>query len=358
MSASARLQLERCTRRVDPPQVNARGRWTERTGLDIRLWDERGRHGRGEAAPLPDYSPDVLEGCEQALAGLTADVLDALDRAETTAELLAAAAAALPAELPAARFALETALLDRAARRARRPLWRLLRELVPGRKEPEPIALCALLPSADAAAAVERARAHVEAGVLTFKLKVGPDQPSSAQEATLDALRTRFGADIELRLDANGSLSRGSLAQSLARLARYDLEFLEEPVAHAEPGELAGSPCPLALDESLQQIDAERLARLLALESVRVVVLKPTALGGFGACLRLSASARAHGCDTVVSHALEGPIGWAACAHLALALPSRRAAGLWPLAHQAATSPRIAQGWLVAPAEPGLGGAA
>ncbi len=358
MSARARLRLERCTRRVDPPQANARGSWTERTGLELSLLDALGRHGRGEAAPLPNYSPDVLEDCEQALTALDTDALDALDRADTPVELLDAAAAALPPELPAARFALETALLDRAGQRAGRPLWSLLRELVPSRKEPDPIALCALLPSAHAASAMELARAHVEAGVLTFKLKIGPDRPSPLQEATLDALRTRFGADIELRLDANGSLSRASLAQSLERLARYDLEFLEEPLASAEPEELAGSPCPLALDESLQRAAPERLARLLAVESVRVVVLKPTALGGFRACLRLATSARAQGCDAVVSHALEGPIGWAACAHLALALPSRRAAGLWPMAHQESTSLRIEHGRLLAPLEPGLGGRA
>jgi o-succinylbenzoate synthase len=332
--------------------------WTERTGLVLRWYDALGRHGRGEAAPLPDYSPDVLEGCEQALAGLTAAVLDMLDRADSALEVLDAVAAAIPAELPAARFALETALLDRAARRSGQPLWRLLGELVPGGTEPEPIALCALLPSADTAAAVELARAHVDMGVSTFKLKVGPDHASPAQEATLDALRTRFGASIALRLDANGSFRPGAFARSTERLARYDLEFLEEPLAFGDPEELAGSACPLALDESLQQVDPARLARLLALASVRVVVLKPTALGGFGACLRLAASARAEGCDAVVSHTLEGPIGWAACAHLALALRSPRAAGLWPLAHQVGPSPSIAAGRLLPPIEPGLGGAA
>jgi o-succinylbenzoate synthase len=356
VNARARLRIERRERRVDPPQANARGTWTERTGLELSLRDALGRHGRGEAAPLPDYSPDLLEGCEQALHGLDDAAFDALDAADTVVELLDAAAAALPAALPAARFALETALLDRAARRAGQPLWRQLRELVPGAGEPESVALCALLPSADPAAAVELARAHVDAGVSTFKLKVGPDRPSSAQEATLDALRTRFGASLKLRLDANGSLSRDYFVQSMARLARYGLEFLEEPLAFPEPEELAGSSCSLALDESLQHVHPTRLARLLALDCVRVVVLKPTALGGFRACLRLASSARAQGCDAVVSHTLEGPIGWAACAHLALALPSPRAAGLWPLAHQLAPAPRITRGRLFPPNEPGLGG--
>lgn len=352
MSGARPLRVQRVERVLDPPQANARGAWTKRSTLELALPDDRGYVGRGEAAPLPEYSPDRVEDCERGLAALDEARFEGLADAPPE-RLLDAAASALPPELPAARFALETALLDRAGQRSGEPLWRLLSRLIPGAREPAPLALCALLPSADPLRALDLARRHVDAGVRTFKLKVGPEQLGAAQEATLEALRRDLGPGVELRLDANRSLSRAHLAATLERAARYAVEFLEEPIADPSPEALPDSACPLALDESLQRLTPDRLTRLL--DRVQVLVLKPTALGGFDVCIRLALQARARGRDVIVSHALEGPIGWAACAHLALALQGPRAAGLWPLAHQAARQPRVDRGQLVPVADAGLG---
>jgi L-Ala-D/L-Glu epimerase len=347
------LQLRRRERAVEPPQANAHGVWARRVALEVCLGDPSAQ-GHGEAAPLPDYSPDLLDDCERALSELDPTRLAALDLASPRA-LLDAAAAALPPELPAARFALETALLDRAGQHSGTPLWRLLSELIPGAASAAPVGLCALLPSAAPARALELARRALAEGVRTFKLKLGPERLSAAQEATLELLRVELGGAVALRLDANRSLSRSKLDETLQRLGRYSVEFLEEPIESPTRAELSSSPCPLALDESLQGMSDGELGRWLEGSSVRVVVLKPTALGGFDACIRLALAARAQGCEAVVSHTLEGPIGWAACAHLALALQGPWAAGLSPLAHQATPLPRILHGQLVPPSEPGLG---
>jgi o-succinylbenzoate synthase len=362
------LLLRRVQRRLDPPQRNARSVWSERVSLELGLCATEGSTAWGEAAPLPDYSQDDVNEAESVLARLPAARLAALAEVDATPELLAAAAALIPSQLPSARFALETALLDRAAQRAKQPLWCSLAALArPGvgdaaralsaerLAEAQPVALCALLPSSDPSAALALARRHLAGGVTCFKLKVGPDHLTLEQQATLAGLRAELGAGVELRADANGSLSPAHLRSSLEQLAVHGLEFLEEPLAGVEPEQLAESPCALALDESLQRMPPEALARWLALPALRVLVLKPTALGGLGACIELAQVARAHGRDLVVSHALEGPIGWAACAHLALALGGARAAGLWPLAHQAAPQPGIEGGRLVPSREPGLG---
>ena len=360
----AGLELRRVERRLQPPLVNANGSWTERESLMVG-WGAAsgGPRGHGEAAPLPDYSFDTLAGAERALAAVSTTQLEALADTADAGALLDAVAALIPPQQPSARFALETTVLDRAARRASQPLWRLLASFVeeatgsraPDRDGANAVALCALLPSDRPEAALALARQRMSQGVSVFKLKIGPDRLQPDQEATLDVLRRQLGAAVTLRADANGSLSRAKLAVTLKRLEAFSIEFLEEPIADAEPEELADSPCPLALDESLQRVSPERLSSWLQLDVVRVVVLKPTPLGGFGRCIRLAALARVHGCDAVVSHALEGPVGWSACAHLALALPSARAAGLWPLTHQSAAVPAVSHGHLVRPSEPGLG---
>jgi len=354
-----RLALQRVERRLDPPQRNANGVWQERRSLELALACDAGAPGRGEAAPLPDYSSDSVDLAEAVLASLPAARLASLAEVSDPQALTEAVADLVPANAPAARFALESALFDRAARRAGRPCWQLLAALTHGAvagPRGGPVALGALLPSSEPRAAVSLARHLHGEGVTSFKLKVGPGRLHPDQDATLAGLRAELGSAVQLRADANGSLSRDALWPTLERLGAHGVEFIEEPLAGAEPELLAGSPCPLALDESLRHMDLPLLGRWLALPELRVVVLKPTTLGGFGACVRLAREARARGRDAVVSHAFEGPIGWAACAHLALALGGSRAAGLWPLAHQSTPWPRIERGWLLPPAAPGLGG--
>jgi L-alanine-DL-glutamate epimerase-like enolase superfamily enzyme len=87
-------------------------------------------------------------------------------------------------------------------------------------------------------------------------------------------------------------------------------------------------------------------------------VLKPTLLGGFSASLALAELARAAGVAAVASHGLEGPIGTAACAELALALGDAHPAGLAShaaLAGWSLTVPQLAADHVRPAAAPGLG---
>jgi len=343
---------------LEEPLSNASSRWVRRSLTLLELSGAQGATGWGEASPLPGYSRDEAEACRHLLHGLDPAVLQAFAALSSPRALLDAVAALVPEHLPAARFGLETALLDRLGRHTRRPLCELLREAGGIEAPAVPVPLCALLPSGEPERAVELARAHRARGVSSFKLKVGPGQLNATQDRTLVALRAAFGGSVQLRLDANRSLNRATLADTLARAAEHGIEFLEEPIAAPEPELLAASPCPLALDESLQGMSNERLADWLALGSLRALVLKPSALGGFGVCLELARAARLEGRAVIVSHTLEGPIGWAACAHLALALGERGAAGLWPLPHQHGPAPAIDAHQIAPPREPGLGVAA
>jgi o-succinylbenzoate synthase len=323
----------------------------------VRLHATDGPDGYGEASPLPGYSPDDLPACERALLAIPEARLSALAALEGAAEVLEGVDALLPVAVPAARFALETALLDGLGRRLGRPIWSLLADLVPNplNRERSRVELCALLVSDDPEAAVQEARRRLAEGVRTFKLKVGPETLQPTQQATLALLRATLGATVALRIDANRSLSRRALPDTLRTLAVYEPEFVEEPLSDPQPEDFAASPCGLALDESLQTLDAVALERLLRVPTCRALVLKPSCLGGLGRCLWLARHGASLGCDSVVSHALEGPIGWAACAHLALAVAPRVAAGLWPLDHQISDAALFSGGHLQRLGNPGLG---
>lgn len=351
------LTLQRLELPLDPPLVNARGEWQRRSTLMVQLADARGHHGHGEAAPLPNYSSDSVTDCELALRRIAPARLAALDGLESPGALLDAAAELLPEQVPAARFALETALLDRLGRRSGQPLWRLLADALPdGLGRPGgPVPLCALLPSHDPEAALFEVRRHERAGVRTFKLKIGPERVAPAQLATLRELRSALAPEIQLRLDANGSLNTQELSSTFRLLASFRPELVEEPLAQLDLEAYAASPCPIALDESLQTLSPAEVDAFLELATGHALVLKPTALGGFARCLELAARSTRLGRRVIVSHTLEGSTGWSACAHLAIALGQPGAAGLWPLRHQRAGSPAVVGGLLMPGDTAGLG---
>jgi L-Ala-D/L-Glu epimerase len=312
----------------------------ERTAI-LRLTDSEGRIGLGEASPLPGRSIDDAAACARALESAAPRALPA------TAEAAAAEAASIDARLPAARFALETALLDLAAQVRGASVAELLTEKPAAR-----VACSVVVPPGGAGP-------DVPPGIATWKVKIGePDR----LDGDLAALR-RAPPGVRLRLDVNRRWSGAEAAAYLPRLAALSPEWVEEPTSAAALLALADRaalpPVPLALDESAVDDPA---ATIEAIERglVRVLVLKPAVLGGLAAVAAWAARARRTGAVPVVSHLFDGPIAFAACAELALALarPGDPAAGLGPHGGLAALpgmrAPQLA-GDHLAPHRPGLG---
>src|SRR5262249_6180626 len=160
-----------------------------------------------------------------------------------------------------------------------------------------------------------RARGHT-----TFKLKIG--QGSLERDALrVAALRHSVGPSARIRLDANGAWSAAEAARALERLARFDLEHVEEPLAAAAGFAARGArtPVPLALEAGA--LDPAALERALALRSADVLVLKPALVGGLRAALALARRARAAGLAVVATSLLDSALGVAAALQLAAALP-------------------------------------
>ncbi|HVW26602.1 MAG TPA: enolase C-terminal domain-like protein [Polyangiaceae bacterium] len=297
--------------------------WSERAGLLLRLATRDGRVGQGEASPLPRYSPDTLEAAERALKRTDFEALPVAAPGEAGApylERLAAATTALP---PSAAFAVETALLDLLGQERGVPIW----ALIDGARE-VPVPLCALIGGADDARVVPAALAAAARGAHTIKTKIAG--PALGPELdVLARVRDSIG-ERPLRLDANRTFTGDTVATELERLVPLNPELVEEPAPPDALLSLPASKIPLALDESLQDPAAfDRFEPHLERLRCVALVLKPMALGGFSACLRLSRRAQAADLDVTLSHLFDGPVALAAAAHLAIAAGSRtRASGL------------------------------
>jgi o-succinylbenzoate synthase len=161
----------------------------------------------------------------------------------------------------------------------------------------------------------ERARAIVTASsCATAKVKVAEGDDLERVAAVRDAL----GPGGKLRVDANGAWTVDEAERAIKTLDRYDLEYVEQPVATLE--EMARLrrrvDVPLAADESVRS--AEDPLRVAGIEAADIVVLKVQPLGGVRRALEV---AEAADLPCVVSSALETSVGIAAGIALAAALP-------------------------------------
>jgi L-alanine-DL-glutamate epimerase-like enolase superfamily enzyme len=348
-------------------QGAARGR-SERAAVLVEVRSGRGAPGLGEAAPLPGMSLDSLDAVEQAIAAFArAAPFDvAFDRGRAApartdersggfapprdaAPLFEIAERdAMHAYLvapPAARFAIETALLDALGRERGVSISALL-----GERRDRSIPLAAVVDDPD------QARRAFAEGIRCLKIKLAADDDPARVFAIAATV-----PEARLRIDANRSWPRAEVAHRLAALAALPIDYVEEPCLDAHQLLSESLPCLLALDEGLLAMTGAEIHAALNTGRLAAIVLKPTLLGGFSVALPLAALAQRCRVAPITSHALEGPIGTAACAELALALGGSCAVGLAPhaaLAGWPSTVPQLAADHVRAAAEPGLGFAA
>lgn len=164
--------------------------------------------------------------------------------------------------------------------------------------------------------AVDADRAHelvATSGCTTAKVKVGDDQ----DEARVEAVRAALGSEGRLRVDVNASWDVEEAARKLNILARYDLEYAEQPVQSLDEMRALRRrvDVPLAIDESLRTADDPMAVDVT--DAADVAVLKVAPLGGVRAALALADRLQL---PVVVSSALESSVGLAAGLALAAAL--------------------------------------
>jgi len=171
--------------------------------------------------------------------------------------------------------------------------------------------------------AVNPQQAHdivVKSSCSTAKVKVAePGESSRTDEARVDAVRDALGPNGKLRVDANAAWTVDEAQRAIKTLDRYELEYVEQPVATLE--EMAvlrrSVDVPLAADESVRT--AEDPLRVAGLEAADIVVLKVQPLGGIRRALEVAEASRL---PCVVSSALETSVGIAAGLALAASLPA------------------------------------
>lgn len=151
-------------------------------------------------------------------------------------------------------------------------------------------------------------------GFKVLKIKVGAID-FDEELRLLETLRNHpRGAEIELRLDANGAFQAKDAMKKLRQLAVFQIHSIEQPVKPADYDLLRElcqtSPIPVALDEQLIEFrPKEAKEQLLTDLSPSFLVLKPSLIGGFKQADEWVELAEKRGIAWWVSSALESNVG-------------------------------------------------
>ncbi len=294
------------------PYVTARGSLTERELVLLRLRDEAGVLGLGEAVPLSLRGGVTLQQVVRELEEL--DSGGALDRAiaeSAREEIFEPGAEEFDGEESTsapARCAALMALRDLCERQ------RAGSDLIVGvPHDPEPVPCNATLVAGKPAAVAEDALRWAAEGFSTFKLKLGRGEDVEQVRAVREAL----GDDARIRVDANGSWSLEEARRILNQLEPLAIEFAEQPVSTTEEAATLAwqTTIPLSGDESITEV--RDLQQHLTLAAFRLTGIKLSKVGGMP-----TGRVVAYLIASYVSSALDGPVGIAAGARLAQMIAS------------------------------------
>jgi L-alanine-DL-glutamate epimerase-like enolase superfamily enzyme len=328
------------------PYVTARGVLTQREMVLLRVRDEDGVVGLGEAVPL------ALRGG----VGLR----EVVGELEAWGEVREVDGLSAPS-----RCAVGSALMDLRGRRIGKGLGEGGRD--------EAVDCNATLVSGPPEAVAARAEKWAQAGFTTFKLKLGAESASGSDMRTLTrtqrmedatqvrAVREALGPEVRIRVDANEAWDLETAKAMLAELEPFEIELAEQPVAGLEAmaALAASTSIPLAADESVASLDEAEEA--VALDACSYTGIKLSKVGGPEAALAIADVLPAY-----VTSALDGPVGIAAAAQVALSLAETSHPERLHLAHGLATQRlfastiaavecEIRDGLLHLPPGPGLG---
>ena len=291
------------------------GTMQDRNGLLVRIEDSDGAFGWGEV--WCNFPPHASESRQHLLQTVIApeligksfdrpcDVRPSLERRWTRM----ATHVGEPGPFGHCIAGIDMAVWDLQARRIEQPLSALL-----GADPNDSVRVYASTPDPSRAGAL--ATEFAAAGHNAVKLKVGHDPGRDL--ALVRSVREVLGDGPAIMVDANQSWSPAEAAESINRLAQYDLTFAEEPISALAPmadwvGLAKQTDVPLAAGENICS-DAS-YAEHMAAGALGVYQPDVAKWGGIGGCATVGQQAVEAG-FVYCPHFMGTGVGLAASIHL------------------------------------------
>ncbi len=203
-------------------------------------------------------------------------------------------------------------------------------------------------------------RGYVDRGFTAVKMKVG-GVPLAADLERVAAARAAIGKKTRLMVDALYNLSVPEALAMARAFEPYAIDFFEAPVSPYDTEGQAKvnrlSPIPVCGNET--EAWAHRFRDLILADAVHVVQFDPAVCGGITEARRIGELARAFHKPCTL-HASSTSVLFAACLHLAAALPNCDSVEYhmlhqWLFELEPEGSFAVEQGFVRVPDGPGLG---
>jgi len=330
---SLTFHLERLDLPLVHPFTIARGSEDVAKTAVMRLqWN--GIEAIGEAAPIARYKESVDSVIEYFQKnGFASDdpyLFDTLLDAVPT---------------PAARCLLDLALYDLLGKTCGKPLYQILG--VDPAKTPYTSFTIGI---GDPELTAKKVADIVDHPIMKVKLGIGT---AKEQIATIEAIRSQYTGTI--RIDANEGWNVDTAVEILREIARFDIEFCEQPIPAGHPEQLRhireSVKIPIVTDED--SLVAEDLPKLYGcVDGINVKLVK---CGGIRAALKMIHTARALGLKIMLGSMVESAISATAAAQISPLVDWADIDGPFLTARDPFEGVTYAGGKLVLPEAPGLG---
>lgn len=281
----------------------------------VLMYAEDGSVGLGEVSSIWDsWGSGLVRGLGQKLADAVIgmeifDITEALSKMDK--------AVAWSKNALCLKAGIEMAMYDLVGKSKNMPVYQLL-----GGKRRDKIALSHSVSMGTVEERVAQVETHVKAGFRTVKVKVGLDFEGDIE--AVQAIRTRFGPQLGIRVDANmGWRDEKTLLKVANRLFELGVLSIEQPFAPHELDKLAAlrtrCPIPLILDESIwSPVDALSAVRANAGDIFNAYVSES---GGLYKAMQIANLCDIAGVGFCIGSMPEFGIGTAAELHLGIAAP-------------------------------------
>jgi len=261
----------------------SRGTMRDRTCWFFKFHDDRLPEavGIGECAPLPGLSEEFSPEFEGRLETLTRMInelnIDPVPATLSEINQLATQRLKVSSGESSVLFGLETGLLDLANGGVRKIFQS---NFTNGQSIP----INALIWMGGMDVMLQQIEIKIRDGFRCVKLKVGGLDFERECDVLQYVRRKYFRDNIEIRLDANGSMKTDDVLYKLKELSKFNVHSIEQPLKRGSeflPELCATSPIPVALDEELTGVAPAGRRELLERIKPKFLVLKPTLHGGF-----------------------------------------------------------------------------
>lgn len=294
------------------PFTIALGTITMARSAFVEIHTDEGISGYGEGAPAILVNGDILEGTIEAIK-LLGNAIKGTDPMDI--EKIYALIDRTISHNPSAKAAIDIAVHDLIGKITGQPLYKVLggyddcfkTDMTVGIDEPDIMA--------------NKAREAVSDGFTTIKTKVGTGLKEDVER--IKSIREAVGDNIKIRVDANQAWSPKEALIVIDKIAKYNIELIEQPVPAYDLRGLAevtkNSVIPIMADETVfNSKDALKVVEMRAADFINIKLMK---CGGIREALKINFIAEAAGMECMLGcMAEETNIGITAAASLGAAV--------------------------------------